>query len=277
MMLIDSKLDNIGRINNKKELLGLLKRYKEILNSEIVDYLNSLVNLEFSVVRNYISEDKRAILSETDIYNKIARYNIYKRAIELFKRLKDSSIIVMDDKKHNDLDVYYYLNDNYCFSLFKFNYNESVLSSRLANECKIGEVNFFKTNEDKQLREDEIVRIKERLESLYRAKKPYPLDPDDKRIGGHVASWYSEHDEAIIECERRLRELTEKVVLSDDDKRKIEITNKIYNMLLDDYGISNDDFIEDKNNLLFLNKAKFKKVLVKKLPNLIIKSDIDYI
>ncbi len=72
-------IGNFEKSLTKKDLLKLLETYKGVLNKTMIDYLNSLINLEFSVVRNYISETDRKVLAELNIYKQIATYNICKR------------------------------------------------------------------------------------------------------------------------------------------------------------------------------------------------------
>ena len=67
--------------SSKEDLLKLLKAYRGILNKNMIDYLTSLINLEFSVVRDYISETDRKALADLEVYKKIAIYNIFKRKV----------------------------------------------------------------------------------------------------------------------------------------------------------------------------------------------------
>ena len=84
------KIDRINgqwnKVNTKKELTELLKKYEGILSASMIDYLNSLIGLEFSVVRAHISDSDRLALSDLDIYNRIAIYNVYNRALNIFKQ-----------------------------------------------------------------------------------------------------------------------------------------------------------------------------------------------
>jgi len=82
---MEEKLKNkkITGVYDKKELIDILNNYKGIFNATTIDYLNSLIELEFSVAKNYINENDRNALSELEIYRKIAIYNIYNRAINL--------------------------------------------------------------------------------------------------------------------------------------------------------------------------------------------------
>ena len=45
---------NIERVETKEELLESLEKYKGILSVPMIEYLNSLIELEFSVVRENI-------------------------------------------------------------------------------------------------------------------------------------------------------------------------------------------------------------------------------
>ena len=45
---------NIERVKTKEELLESLEKYKGILSVPMIEYLNSLIELEFSVVRENI-------------------------------------------------------------------------------------------------------------------------------------------------------------------------------------------------------------------------------
>ena len=84
--IIGTKPEN--KLATKEELIDLLKKHRGILTNSILDYLNSLVELEFSVVRKNISTEEREILSELEIYKKIATYNIYHRALQLLEQQK---------------------------------------------------------------------------------------------------------------------------------------------------------------------------------------------
>ena len=58
--------NNWNRVNTKEELLELLKTYRGILSNPMQDYLNSLIELEFSVIRDYIKDEDQSILGSVD-------------------------------------------------------------------------------------------------------------------------------------------------------------------------------------------------------------------
>ena len=71
---------------DKEELKSLLENYKGILNKEMLDYLNGLIELEYSALKENISLRDRTSLRELKIYKEAFIYNIYTRAYNLFKK-----------------------------------------------------------------------------------------------------------------------------------------------------------------------------------------------
>ena len=56
-------------VKSKDNLEGYLKRYRLVFQKEIIEYLYSLLHLDFSVVREFIFEEERSVLSNFKIYN----------------------------------------------------------------------------------------------------------------------------------------------------------------------------------------------------------------
>lgn len=276
-MEIRSYTNNWNRVITKEELLELLKKSSVILNKSIEEYLTSLIELEFSVIRDYISDEERDALKELEIYQKVAIYNIYNRAVELFR----SNAIPTDIADNNEsLNICYpYFNMN--IKLFNFDYSKHLnLGENIPDgyeSRKIGSIILFKTLEDKELREKELDSIMLKLEELYDAKNPYPNIK--KKIGGPHSFWTHEHNQKIKEYEKLFTELDSKKELTLEEEKEIEITNEVYNLLLEDYGLSIDSFNEMKLTPMFSfnHQSKMKKTLVKKLPNLSIYTNIKYI
>ena len=72
----------MGIIKSKEELISKMEFYKKVYSKEIIDYYNSLIELEISSLnKNYIPEDVLEYLRHTNIYNDIARFNIYENAL----------------------------------------------------------------------------------------------------------------------------------------------------------------------------------------------------
>ena len=69
----------------KEELIDSLNKQRLVLEKSILEYLKSLIELDFSVVRKEIDDETREVLSDYLIYRRIAMYNIYNRAINIFR------------------------------------------------------------------------------------------------------------------------------------------------------------------------------------------------
>ncbi len=272
--------NNWNRVRTKEELLELLKEYRGILSNPMQDYLNSLIELEFSVIRDYIKDEDREVLSELEVYKKVAIYNIYNRALNLFKKQDMQLSISGNENGFESLDVSTQLNDKNV-RLFHFNYSENrSFNDKIPDEYKtmrIGTVNLYQTLESKELREKELNRVMNKLEMLYDAHNPYPAPR--KKIGGPYQQWSREHSLEIAEYEKLFTELDSKKELTDEDKREIELTNEIYNLLLEDYGLTNESFeeVKSRDKFGFESYSNLQKTLVKRQPNLTITTGIKYI
>lgn len=261
----------INKVNTKEELTRKLKGYNGILNNSIIDYLTSLIELEFSVVRENICKDDRKSLSKLDIYKRIAIYNIYNRTLKLFKEKIADFDFYDYEKDYENLIISISLNVSNNIRLFNFDYSDSISSTG-----KIGTISLYQTLESKKLREAELNRIIDELEKLYNAHNPYPFQSLRGFVaGGPRARWDFKHEQEIEKYEKKFIELDNKKELSDDEKREIEITNQVYNLLLDDYGLTSKSFNKRKQENT--EETYLQKTLVNKQPNLTIENNIKYI
>jgi len=276
--------DNLNKVKTKEELIELLKGYKGILTDSMLNYLNSLIELEFSVIRKYISDSDRKALAELEIYKEIAIYNIYNRVQNLFNQQKVEFIISGNNDGLEGLYVSAKLSDRN-IRLFDFDY-EKIHSNgwntpnipSYFKTLNIGSISLFQTFESKLMREAELDRVLSTLERLWDEKNPYSSRPGV--VGGPRSTWTFEHERKIREYEEKFKQLDSKKELSDEDKREIEITRYVHDLLLEDFGLSKENFVDEKNQP-FTNfgreKTELKKTLVKKMPNLVIKDNIKYI
>lgn len=267
------------KVNSKEELIKLLEFYKGILSNSMIDYLTSLIELEFSVIKEYISSDNRKILSELEIYKKIAIYNIYNRALHIFKKSNMKFNFSSNEDGHEWLKVSSSISDQY-INLFDFTYIGS--DKKLGNEIpidykimKIGDIKLYKTLESKELREAELNKIIEELEKLYDMKNPY--NTYSNIVGGPGAIWSFEQTRKRRKLEEKFTKLDNKKELSDDEKKEIEITKYINDLFLDDYGLTNKDFEFKHDPFIDKEKSELQKTLVKNMPNIKIENHIKYI
>lgn len=190
--------DDRNKVKTKEQLLELLKKYKGILTETMLDYLNSLINLDFSVIRDYISDSDRKVLAELDIYKKIAIYNIYNKALNLFNEVKMQFNISSNEDSFESLNVSILWSDR-VVELFNFDYGEHLgCNDKIPKgykTMKIGNVSLYQTLENKELREIELNRILNRLEKLYDQCNldSYHHVNQDVVVGGPESYWSYQH------------------------------------------------------------------------------------
>lgn len=273
---------NWNKINTREELIEFLKGYKGILADSMINYLNSLIDLEFSVIRDYISDNDRVALSELEVYKRIAMYNIYNRALNIFKQNESELEISGNNDGIEGLKVSASLGEKRSCKLFDFDYHEGrpmSLSSKIPSDyktMKIGNISLFQTIDSKEQREAELMRVMSILDRLYDEKNPYHSRPHT--YGGPAPQWAYEHAQKIKAYEEKFNQLDAKEELTDEDKKEIEITKKFHELLLEDYGLTNKDF---ENNQQFSGfgkeKTELQKTLVRRMPNINIENNIKYI
>ena len=268
---------NIDKVNTKEELLQLLKDYKIILNSQVIDYLESLINLDFSVIRENIDDKSKEALSELEIYKRIAIYNIYNGAINLFTQSNMPLIITGNNEGFESLSISVPIEDRN-IKIFDFKYSEQKsLNYKIPDEyktMKIGSINLYQKIENKELRIQELKRIVDKIERLYGTQNPYQYHP--KKVGGSYVKWKIERQKEIEKYQKMLDKIDSHNELTEMDIKEIEIINKAHDLLLEDYGLTDDSF-EDDVSIASKRSNNLQKTLVKRQPNITIKNNIEYI
>lgn len=268
---------NIDKVNTKEELLQLLKDYKIILNSQVIDYLESLINLDFSVIKENIDDKSKKALSELEIYKRIAIYNIYNRAINLFTQSNMPLIITGNDEGFESLSISVPIEDRN-IKIFDFKYGEQKsLNYKIPDEyktMKIGSINLYQKIENKELRIQELKRIINKIEMLYGTQNPYQYHP--KKVGGSYVKWKIERQKEIEKYQKMLDKIDSHNELTEFDIKEIKIMNKAHDLLLEDYGLTNDSF-EDDVSITSKRSNNLQKTLIKRQSNITITNNIEYI
>ena len=269
---------------SKEELKLLLESYKKILSKEIIEYLNSLIELEFSVIKDYIALNNREILTELSIYRYASIYNIYNRSIKLIKEhnlpLEINRFDKPIDVTKNSLNLSFVTRSKKRINVFEYDYNyHSPYKNKIPEyyyNRNLGEITIYQTLESKARKEKEINLILEKLEKLYDKDIPIRTLIEEELIGYNTPF---ENKVKIGLLEKRFTELDCKKELTTEDREEIKITNYTAKILLDDMGLKEEDFIVDKEDLFNMSKefTNLEETKVKKLPNLEIKRKIKYI
>lgn len=130
--------------NTKASLKCLLETHKNTLSKEIYDYLNSLIELEFSVVEEYLSKSNIDKISDTSLYYNVALYNIYHRIMNIIRSLDVLPSLKYTEKSNTR--AYYetlFINGIYLNSKTYFEYPLLELNYNYPDENKIA-INLFR-------------------------------------------------------------------------------------------------------------------------------------
>ena len=227
-------------ISTKEELEKRLDVYKGILTPEACEYLDSLVNLEFSVLRNdIISEQDRYALSQLDIYKSLAQYNVYHRAINIFKNQKDVRLLTNDNSRSGvEADALFGESQEI---MYVFNHNDKT--------SDYGSIKIARIKENDGQRENEIKDLERELRFTSVGNLKPSVDADGRALIGANSMAYSIYESKVEALKNRIEKLKNASSLSDDDKRIMELTNYFHDLILEDYGIElNDDEMKEKSS-----------------------------
>ena len=255
------RIDNMSykKISSKEELKESLDRYKRILNPRVIDYLNQLVELEFSAVKDIVDIEDREMLQNLDLYKNVVAYNIYNRTLELLSN--EQELKIFDNKDRiSGLMAYKYIGNN-TIRILDYKYDNGTLK-------------LFQTVDDKKVRKEQLELVMTKLEQLYDKKNP--CRSNLKRFGGPGAKWNFDHSREVSEYEELFARLDSKKEITDYEKKKSGITKKYHDLLFEEYGLTADDFIISKQAPSTVDNIS-NKTLVKKLPGLKIENNIEYI
>ena len=234
------------KVEDKEVLKSLLKRYEDTLNKPTLEYLNSLIELEFSVLKDNISSTKKENLIELEIYRRIAIYNIYNRVLNLLRNHEDLDI-QSNSAGYEGIYVFKKLNDDSIVELFNFDYD--------INRNRVGEIEFFETREETE---------EERNSKINYAKGAIERISQETSRGDNLENIQVDRKKRIEHYKRMLSDLEKEKVLTDIDRIKIETSKYYLELLLSEFGLTKEDLKDDK-------------VLVKRMPRLTIKDNIRYL
>ena len=255
------RLGNITykKISSKKELKESLNRYKRILNPRVIDYLNQLVELEFSAAKDIIDIEDREILQNLDLYKNIVAYNIYNRTLELLNNEQELKIFDNRDRV-SGLMAYKDIGNN-TIRILDYKYDNGTLK-------------LFQTVDDKKVRKEQLELVMTKLEQLYDKKNPYHSDLE--LFGCPATRWNIDYIKEVSEYEKLFTRLDSKKEITDYEKKKISITKKYHDLLFEEYGLTDEEFIVSKQTPTTVDNIS-NKTLVKKLPGLRIENNIEYV
>lgn len=275
-----------NKIKDKEELLELLKGYKTILNQPIYDYFRSLIELDINFLNDYISNDERKLLSELELYNETAIYNIYHRTIKLFRQ-EEFQIGKVTIQDNNGILSIRSTDDH--IRLFEFNHINNLFGNTIekAKTTNIGSISMFKTDITFNLTARDIELLKEKLEKVKRVINPYGSYYHHGVNKGLSYNWEQNHRQEILEYKHFLENIYLSKELDTKQTKEIELTNYVHNALIKEFNLTNTNYDheqlelenEDYRNVCVksFDNLVLNKTLTKKTPNLIINDNTKFI
>ena len=168
--------------------------------------------------------------------------------------------------------------------LYEFDYRSALsINHNVPNDYRpssVGKIWLYQTLEDKGKREEELSRVLTTLNKLYDEKNPYPSHPGV--AGGPRPMWEMQHRQMIRDYEQQWKALEGREMLSDDEKKAIEWTNRVYDKITEDYGLTESDFKEMMKKGIptyyeLTHPNKLEKMMTKEQPGLTIVRKIKYL
>ena len=168
--------------------------------------------------------------------------------------------------------------------LYEFDYRSALsINHNVPNDYRpssVGKIWLYQTLEDKGKREEELSRVLTTLNQLYDEKNPYSSRPGV--AGGPRPMWEMQHRQMIRDYEQQWKSLEGREMLSDDEKKAIEWTNRIYDKMIEDYGLIESDFEEIAKKGIptyyeLTHPNKLEKMMTKEQPGLTIVRKIKYL
>ena len=237
-----SSFEEWNKVSNKEELTDELDRCKNILSPSFIEYLEELINLKFSVIRPFVSDEERKILGQLSIYKNIAIYNIYTRVLNIFNGSNKELEIMDNSCGLEGISV----KNGGTQTLFTYDYSKE-------QDAGCGVINIHQYSHSENKLKQELRRLKTEL-------KKANANPD--------SSFYEIYNLKSA-CSKM-----ENSVFDEKEKRIIEISKEFNDLLLEDFGLAKKDFDFAGNNF---EESKVLEKKLKSTPNVKIYRSVHYI
>ena len=271
-------MEKENKLLDRKRLKEELDNYRNILSSEMLDYLNSLIGLEVSSLNEMVLSLKTMNrLNELEIYRLIVIYNVYYRILNAVH--KDSKICCSYNP--NAIEIFCMDEQNNQYNVFQYFIKEK--SSPV--------ISFEQFAIDKRIRNEQIKWLYKELESAKNAKDYSKLK--SPHLNNMILKRSKEHDKIRVNTITDLiDELNARKGLV--EQRIKDIISKqgfILKQILREEGLQiSEPFTEkshdkiDEDLLLVGDSLNYKgkvdnamtRTLVKNYPNLLINKNIKY-
>lgn len=240
-------------INNK------LGEYRRVLLPSIYEYLESLVNLEVSAVKELLSKEDYIAISNLDIYRKVVIYNIYNKILRVIQNI-DDTFIKRDIKNYGNLEASLIL-DGHKYNLVDFKNNDFKKENILldAERYTFSTLKLYNHQEKATIKDTEIEKYEEKLNRLYNASNPFFISGNSR--GELASSWIETYNQKLQYCIDILEALEEKAKSSAINSN-LEKINDINELLFKELELVESEFKDSgyERNTSVLTKRLEKRV-----------------
>lgn len=271
-------------LDPKQVLLDKLKLYRGILTGEKLEYLESLIELETSAVRNELSLEEQQALLDLGLYRDIVRYNIGHRTKKILESLNvpemkialapsgDVSATLCFDKEHERYNVFFYCQ-------VKVGKEFPSPEERETKDARLGHIHLYRFLIDDVVHGQEFHLLQTEIQK----KKDFFEQVKEGKIKIRAYEELTDADRKLNQLKSRLKNLQEPI--TDQTRYVSDVVEAAHNALLSDYGIENESFEWPHHQGLDQVYVKLyngdystclKKTLVKRKPGLLLTDNITY-
>ncbi|MCX4364310.1 MAG: hypothetical protein OSJ70_00865 [Bacilli bacterium] len=236
---------------SREYLLEYLKRHKNIFSKYIYEYLECLINLDITILKNnFISEEEMQYLMQLGLVQTIAKYNIYESAYKIFQEGASTHEIVLSprDEKREYLKVLG-VDSQDVFIIFDYKALDDAIN-----------INLYHLLESHPRRQKEIDHLVNCIDELYNNQTSDFYTPGEKTL-----------QERIREYQDMRHNLLNREKISSPKFATLDYFN---NQILSSYGFASSKI--PQNVITEKTDDNMEERLVKKYPNITLTQNIKY-
>lgn len=254
----------------EKQLDERLYQYRNILSESILNYMCSMISLDKSVLSSSdISKEEMELLMQLRLYQDITRYNIYQRALMVAKKYEQQGIVTIeptDNTQELKVAGKLEIGDNPPFFQYK--------CVGEADKSNTHSINLYQFKIDPNKRKEEKDSIYEKLYKLYAERDHLEMF---KTFGAENYQLIVKNRNQISSLEKKIKKLEKYDSLTPQDIQMLQMQESFCEEILKDYGIKNDDLLEERKPLPIGHGNRFTKRMIKTYPSITVTKNISYI
>lgn len=273
-------------LDPKQVLLDKLKLYRGILTGEKLEYLESLIELETSAVRNELSLEEQQALLDLGLYQDVVKYNIGHRTKKILESLHIPELKIALDSKGDAFADLSFDSEQESYHVFSYDSKIDSINKRLLSpeeretkDARLGHIHLYRFLIDDVVRGQEFHLLQTEIQK----KKDFFEQAKEGKIKIRAYEELTDADRKLNQLKSRLKNLQEPI--TDQTRYVSDVIEVAHNALLSDYGLDKESFEWSHRQGLDQVYAHLyngdystclKKTLVKQKPGLLLTDNITY-